>query len=199
MLGGQFEAGDSITVASEAGSAQVPAGVGESTQEGSEGFGFEGVASQDLGPYDVGIESGGEVGRPQGDQAGDVVGLAGQGVDAAQEETRPLAPPEVGVALGDQAGQQPPVLEQPGGQGLRLAELHRGVGSGGYGQAVQGEPALAVLDERGGFLAFGRGVQHAHLVDGGRRRLREWDGGGAALAGRGGRGPGHWVAPLRVA
>jgi hypothetical protein len=101
---------DSVTLSSCAGTAYIPAHVGEPTQKGGDGVGVQGVAGQGLGPYDGKALPGGDVGRPQGDQPGDVVGLVGQGVDAAEEEAGTLAPAEAGVVLGDHAGQQFPVL-----------------------------------------------------------------------------------------
>ncbi len=107
-----------------------------------------------FGPYEREALPGGEVGGPQGDQPGDVVGLLGQGVDASQAEAGAFAPAEAGVARGDHAGEQLSVLEQTGRPRLPVAEQGRNVGLSGHGEAAQGEPALPVLHESRGFRAL---------------------------------------------
>ncbi|MFC9463735.1 hypothetical protein [Streptomyces coelicoflavus] len=155
MLGGQFEAGHSVTLSPWAGTAYIPAHVREPTQQGGDGFGLQGVARQDFGPYERETLPGGEVGGPQGDQPGDVVGLLRQGVDASQAEAGAFAPAESGVARGGHAGEQLSVLEQTGRRRVRVAEQGRHVGLGGHGKAAQGEPALPILHESSGFRALG--------------------------------------------
>lgn len=155
VLGGQFEAGDSVTLSSWAGTAYIPAHVREPTQQGGDGFGLEGVAGQDFGSYEREALPGGEVGGPQGDQSGDVVGLAGQGVQASQTEAGAFAPAESGIVRGGHAGEQLSVLEQTGRVRVGVAEQSWHVGLSGYREATQGEPALPVLHESSGFRALG--------------------------------------------
>ncbi|KPC71818.1 hypothetical protein ABZ038_37805 [Streptomyces sp. NPDC006349] len=155
VLGGQFEAGDSVTLSSWAGTAYIPAHVREPTQQGGDGAGLQGVTRQDFSPNEREALPGGEVGGPQRDQSGDVVGLAGQGVDASQAEAGAFAPAEAGIVRGDHAGEQLPVLEQTGRVRLRVAEQGWHVGLSRHGEAAQGEPALPVLHESSGFRALG--------------------------------------------
>ncbi|MGW5603822.1 hypothetical protein ACWEWL_32710 [Streptomyces rochei] len=75
-LGGELKAGDSVTLSSCAGPLCIPAHVGEPAQQSGGGLGVEGVTGQCFGPYEGEVEAGGEVGCPQGDQPGNVVGLA---------------------------------------------------------------------------------------------------------------------------
>ncbi len=149
-----------------AGSPQIPSHVGEPMKECGDRINVERKAGQDLGPHERYAEPGSKVGDPQSDQPDGVVGAVGQGVDAAQEEARALAPSEVGPALRDHACQQQPVLEQSGRLCLRVAEQSRDVGSGRYRQTARGEPALTALDECGGLVSFGVGAQCPHLIHG---------------------------------
>jgi hypothetical protein len=143
----EFEAGNSLVDLSRSRAADVPSHVGEAVQNAADGIDVERVAGEGLSPYVREAEAGSEVRGPQGDQPDRVVAVAGQGVDVAEEEARAITPAEGGLALNERAGEQKSVLEQSGRLRLRVAAESRDIGSGGYGQAAKGEPALPVLDE----------------------------------------------------